>query len=76
MPRRRTFKPEFKARVVLEDLTSVKSATEICREHSLSSQVLARSLSFWSGRPRSLPYQDAGATSQNESPNWSVWSGG
>ena len=42
MPRRRTFGPEFKARVVLEDLTGVKSAAEICREHSLSSQVLAR----------------------------------
>ena len=42
MPRRRAFKPEFKARVVLEDLTGVKSAAEICREHSLSSQVLAR----------------------------------
>ena len=42
MPRRRAFNPEFKARVVLEDLTGVKSAAEICREHSLSSQVLAR----------------------------------
>ena len=42
MPRPRAFKPEFKARVVLEDLTGVRSAAEICREHSLSSQVLAR----------------------------------
>jgi transposase len=42
MSRRRAFKPEFKARVVLEDLSGVKSAAEICREHNLSSQVLAR----------------------------------
>jgi transposase len=42
MPRGRTFTPEFKARVVLEDLTGVKSAAEICREHSLSPQVLSR----------------------------------
>ena len=42
MPRRQAFKPEFKARVVLEDLTGVKSAAEICREHGLSPQVLAR----------------------------------
>lgn len=42
MTRRRVFKPELKARVVLEDLTGVRSAAEICREHSLSSQVLAR----------------------------------
>jgi transposase-like protein len=42
MARRRTFKPEFKARVVLEDLTGVKSAAEICREHRLSPRVLSR----------------------------------
>jgi len=42
MPMRRTFKPEFKARVVLEDLTGVKSAAEICREHRLSPQLLSR----------------------------------
>ena len=42
MTRRRTFKPDFRARVVLEDLTGVKSAAEICREHQLKPQVLAR----------------------------------
>lgn len=42
MTRRRTFKPDFKARVVLEDLSGVKSAAEICREHQLKPQVLAR----------------------------------
>lgn len=42
MRKRRTFKPEFKARVVLEDLTGVKTAGQICREHQLSPQVFAR----------------------------------
>ena len=42
MAKRRTFKPDFKARVVLEDLTGVKSAAEICREHQLHPQVLSR----------------------------------
>lgn len=42
MGKRRTFKPEFKARIVLEELTGVKTAGEICREHQLSPQVFAR----------------------------------
>ena len=42
MARRRSFKAEFKAQVVLEDLTGVRSAAEICREHRLSPQVLSR----------------------------------
>ena len=42
MRKRRTFKPEFKARVVLEELTGVKTASQICREHQLSPQVFAR----------------------------------
>jgi transposase-like protein len=42
MPKRRTFKPEFKARVVLEELTGVKTAGQICREHQLSPQVFTR----------------------------------
>ena len=42
MARRRTFRRDFKARVVLEDLTGVKSAAEICREHRVKPQVLAR----------------------------------
>jgi len=39
---RQAFEPEFKARVVLQELTGVKSADEICREHDLEPQVLAR----------------------------------
>jgi transposase len=42
MTRRRTFSPEFKARLVLEELTGVKSPAEICREHKLKPQVFSR----------------------------------
>ena len=42
MAKRRTFKPELKARVVLEELTGGKSTAEICREHQLRPQVFAR----------------------------------
>jgi transposase-like protein len=37
----RTFKPEFNARVVLQRLTGTKSAAHLCREHSLSDQLLS-----------------------------------
>lgn len=42
MRKRRTFQPELKARLVLEELTGIKSAAEICREHQLSVQVFSR----------------------------------
>ena len=42
MSKRRTFTPEFKAQVVLEELTGVKDKAEICREHQLRPQVFAR----------------------------------
>ena len=42
MSKRRKFTPDFKARVVLEELTGVKSKAEICREHQLKPQVLSR----------------------------------
>ena len=41
MQKHRTFKPEFKARVILQLLTGEKSAAQICREHRLSDQLLA-----------------------------------
>lgn len=41
MQKHRTFKPEFKARVILQILTGEKSAAQICREHKLSDQLLA-----------------------------------
>jgi transposase-like protein len=42
MTKRRAFTPEFKAQVVLEELTGVKDKAEICREHQLRPQVFAR----------------------------------
>jgi len=42
MSKRRTFTPEFKARVVLEELTGVRDKAEICREYQLRPQVFAR----------------------------------
>ena len=41
MANRRTFTPEFKAKVVLELLTGAKSSAVLCREHQLAPQVLA-----------------------------------
>ena len=40
MQKHRTFKPEFKARVILQLLSGEKSAAQICREHRLSDQLL------------------------------------
>ena len=42
MTKRRSFTPEFKARLVLEELTGVKRAAEICREQRLKPQVFSR----------------------------------
>jgi len=42
MSERRAFTPEFKARVVLEELTGVKDKAEICREYRLRPQVFSR----------------------------------
>ena len=42
MTERRIFKPEFKARVVIEELSGVKSPAEICRKHQLKPQVFSR----------------------------------
>ena len=42
MSGRRAFTPEFKARVVLEELTGVKDRDEICREYRLRPQVFSR----------------------------------
>jgi len=42
MSKRRRFTPDFKAQVVLEDLTGAKSTAEICREYQLRPQLLSR----------------------------------
>ncbi|MFN0085947.1 MAG: transposase [Blastocatellia bacterium] len=41
MQKHRTFKPEFKARMILQILTGEKSAAQVCREHQLSDQLPA-----------------------------------
>ena len=38
---RRTFTPEFKAKVVLDVLTGTASQAEVCRKHQLSPSLLA-----------------------------------
>ena len=42
MSKRREFKPEFKAQVVLEELTGVKDKAEICRQYRLRPQIFSR----------------------------------
>lgn len=42
MAKRRVFTPEFKAQVVLEELSGFKDKAEICREYGLRPQVFAR----------------------------------
>ena len=42
MSKRRTFTPEFKAQVVLEELSGIKNKAEICREYRLRPQVFSR----------------------------------
>lgn len=42
MRKQRTFTAEFKAQVVLEVLTGVKSAAQACREHRLNDATLSR----------------------------------
>src|SRR5579864_8368352 len=43
MPRtRRSFSPRFKAQTVLDLLTGVANQAEICRQHKLGPQLLAR----------------------------------
>ena len=42
MSKRRTFTPEFKARVVLEELSGMKDRAEICREYQLRPQIFKR----------------------------------
>jgi len=42
MAKRRTFNPELKARVVIEELTGVKTTAEICRQHQLRAPIFSR----------------------------------
>jgi transposase len=40
MRKRRKFSPEFKAEVVLQLVSGMKTAAELCREHQISAQQL------------------------------------
>ncbi len=40
--RRRSFTPQFKARVVLEVLTGLKSQAEVARQHKLKPELITR----------------------------------
>ena len=42
MTQRRKFTAEYKAQVVLDLVSGAKSAAELCREHQLNPQLLAR----------------------------------
>ena len=42
MSKRRTFTPEFKAKVVLEVLSGTRSSSEACREYGLRASLLSR----------------------------------
>ena len=42
MSKRRKFTPEFKAQVVLEELSGLKDKAEICREYRLRPQLFSR----------------------------------
>lgn len=42
MTQRRRFTAEFKAQVVLDVLSGSRSAADVCREHQLNPQLLAR----------------------------------
>ncbi len=42
MSKHRSFSPEFKAQVVLELLSGMKSNTDLCRQYQISSQLLAQ----------------------------------
>jgi transposase len=42
MNQRRNFTPQFKARVVLEILTKLRTMAQVCREYDLKEQVVTR----------------------------------
>ena len=66
MPKRRTFTPEFKAQVVLEELSGIKDKAEICREYQLRSQVFARWREEFVGRAPEVFATDQGRGGEQE----------
>jgi transposase len=59
MTHRRRFTAEFKIQVVLELISGAKSAAEICRQHQVSPQVLARwKAEFLERAPRIFAHEE------------------
>ncbi len=76
MTAHRSFTPEFKAQVVLEVLTGVRSASE--RVSTTSSSLISSPggrRSFWKGMPRSSPRKARPIPPWRGWQNWSVWWG-
>jgi transposase len=67
MPRgqRRSFAPEFKAKLVLDLLTGAASPAELCRKHNLKPQLIAHWKAAALERLPSL-FQDDGQASQDQ----------
>jgi transposase len=67
MPRgqRRTFSPEFKAKLVLELLNGAASPAELCRKHNLKPQLLAHWKAAVLDRMHLL-FQEDGQRSQDQ----------
>jgi transposase-like protein len=67
MPRgqRRSFAPEFKAKLVLEILTGAASQADLCRKHNLKPQLLAHWRAAVLDRLHTL-FQEDGPTSHDQ----------
>jgi transposase len=67
MPRgqRRSFAPEFKAKLVLDLLTGAASQADLCRKHNVKPQLIAHWKAAVLERLPSL-FQDDGQTSQDQ----------
>src|SRR5258708_33756627 len=66
MTQRRKFTAEFKAQVVLDLVSGAKSAAELCREHQLNPQLLARWKSEFVERAPLLFQQEAMQSREQE----------
>jgi transposase len=66
MRKRRTFTPEFKARVVLEMLLDGKSLTQTSREYNIKDTVLSRWKKEFLERSPKVFEQDAQADDRDE----------
>jgi transposase-like protein len=67
MRTRRTFKPEFKAKVVLECISGEKSVSETCREYQLSPVMVSKwRTEFIQNASIVFEKNDKGAESQDQ----------